>query len=235
MAIFVVCPGCRTRFNVSDKFAGKSGPCPKCKTIIEIPKLTEQVVIHEPEQFASGGRTQAGKLATKPIARPTVHFHAVTAVAVIGAILVVAVGTFALGRASVFHDNLILQIVGLSLVTPALAAGGYHFLHSEDDLFPLQGQRLYLRSAMCALGYLLIWAGFVSMRGSWITPEIWTWVIFATPLFLLGGFIAYLTMDLDYGNGVLHFALFVLVTVLLRWAAGLGWVWDIPSEEMPLM
>jgi len=233
MAIFVVCPGCRTRFNVSDKFAGKSGPCPKCKTVIQVPKLTEQVVIHEPEQFASGGRTQTGKLATKPIARPRMEINAVAAAAVIGAILVVAVGTFVLGRASAF-ENPIVRIVGLLLVTPALAAGGYAFLHSEDDLFPLQGRRLYVRAVLCAAGYLAIWAGFEWMRGILITPETWTWVVFASPLFVLGGFVAYLTMDLDYGNGLLHFAFFVLVTVLLRWAAHLGWIWDIPPTEIPL-
>ncbi|NMC20082.1 MAG: hypothetical protein GYA33_06630 [Thermogutta sp.] len=233
MAIFVVCPGCRTRFNVSDKFAGKSGPCPKCKTIIQIPKLSEQVVIHEPEQFASGGRTQAGKLATKPIARPRLEINAVTAAAVIGAILVVAVGTLLLGRASAF-ENPIVRIVGLLLVTPAIAAGGYAFLHSEDELFPLQGRRLYVRAVLCAAGYLVIWAGLEGMRGSLITSDIWTWVVFASPLFLVGGFVAYLTMDLDYGDGLLHFALFVLVTVLLRWAAGIGWIWDIPPDEIPL-
>lgn len=233
MAIFVVCPGCRTRFNVSDKFAGKSGPCPKCKTVIQIPKLSEQVVIHEPEQFASGGRTQAGKLATKPIARPSLEINAVATAAVIGTILVLAVGTFVLGRASAF-ENPIARIVGLMIVTPLLAAGGYSFLHSEDDLFPLQGRRLYARAALCAAGYLVIWAGFEWMRGIVITPEIWTWVVFASPLFLVGGFVAYLTMDLDYGNGLLHFALFVLVTVLLRWAANLGWIWDIPVTEIPL-
>lgn len=234
MAIFVVCPGCRTRFNVSDKFAGKSGPCPKCKTVIQIPKLTEQLVIHEPEQFASGGRTQTGKLATKPIARPRLEVNAVAAAAVIGVILVVAVGTFVLGRASAF-ENPIVRILGLVLVTPALAAGGYAFLHSEDDLFPLQGRRLYVRAILCAACYLGIWAGFEGMRGFLITPETWTWVVFASPLFVLGGFVAYLTMDLDYGNGLLHFAFFVLVTVLLRWAANLGWIWDIPTTEIPLV
>ena len=37
MSIPVVCPGCRTRFKVSDRFAGQSGACPKCKAKIEVP------------------------------------------------------------------------------------------------------------------------------------------------------------------------------------------------------
>ncbi|MEC8508925.1 MAG: MJ0042-type zinc finger domain-containing protein, partial [Planctomycetota bacterium] len=35
MSIRVTCPGCHARFNVSDQFAGKSGPCPKCKKTIQ--------------------------------------------------------------------------------------------------------------------------------------------------------------------------------------------------------
>ena len=38
MPISVVCPGCKARFNVSDKFAGKKGPCPKCKTVLTVPR-----------------------------------------------------------------------------------------------------------------------------------------------------------------------------------------------------
>lgn len=38
MAIAVTCPSCKAKFSVSDKFAGKQGPCPKCKATITIPK-----------------------------------------------------------------------------------------------------------------------------------------------------------------------------------------------------
>lgn len=39
MPIAVSCPSCKTKFTVSDKFAGKQGPCPKCKAPITIPAL----------------------------------------------------------------------------------------------------------------------------------------------------------------------------------------------------
>ena len=54
MAIDVICPGCHKRFQVSDQYAGQKGPCPGCKTIIEIPKLEDVVVVHERETTASG-------------------------------------------------------------------------------------------------------------------------------------------------------------------------------------
>ena len=43
MAITIVCPGCHKRFSVSDNFAGQSGPCPKCKTVIKIPEKSTEV------------------------------------------------------------------------------------------------------------------------------------------------------------------------------------------------
>ncbi len=47
MPINVICPGCHARFKVGDQFAGKTGPCPKCKTQIPIPALGYEVVFHE--------------------------------------------------------------------------------------------------------------------------------------------------------------------------------------------
>ena len=68
MSIIVVCPGCRKSFKVSDKFAGKSGPCPNCKRTLEVPEKTQEVKVHAPEQFAGGGRSTTGKLVLKPVA-----------------------------------------------------------------------------------------------------------------------------------------------------------------------
>ena len=54
MAILVVCPGCTSRFTVSDQFAGRTGPCPKCKKPITVPTPEAQkVTIHEPERPAA--------------------------------------------------------------------------------------------------------------------------------------------------------------------------------------
>src|SRR6187401_2984774 len=59
MAIDVTCASCKTRFQVSDKFAGKQGPCPKCKKIITVPTKKDEVVIHVPE---SGPKDSKGVL-----------------------------------------------------------------------------------------------------------------------------------------------------------------------------
>ncbi len=74
MPISVVCPSCQARFSVSEKFAGKQGPCPKCKKPITVPNApTEEVTIHAPEDFAGGATTVAkdakGRSVLKPISR----------------------------------------------------------------------------------------------------------------------------------------------------------------------
>ena len=65
MAISVVCAKCQARFNVSDKFAGQTGPCPKCKQPIKIPKAMGDVTIHGPSKPAES--SQSGQMPTAPI------------------------------------------------------------------------------------------------------------------------------------------------------------------------
>src|SRR5206468_717565 len=89
MAIDVTCPSCHTRFQVSDKFAGKSGPCPKCKATIKIPDKTQEVVIHAPE--VSGPTDSKGQAVLKPIARKEVRLQMPQIVAIIGSVLVVLI------------------------------------------------------------------------------------------------------------------------------------------------
>ena len=98
MPITIVCPGCHGRFSVSEKFAGKQGPCPKCKTVISIPKASEEVKIHAPEDYG-GAKTATGKLVLKPIAREATKLST-TWVLAIGAATLITIGlAFMLGRA----------------------------------------------------------------------------------------------------------------------------------------
>ena len=85
MPIRVTCSKCHTRFNVSDKFAGKEGPCPKCKATIKIPEKTEEVVIAVPDDAP---KDSAGRSILKPIGRKETRLSGVQitliAVSVIG-------------------------------------------------------------------------------------------------------------------------------------------------------
>lgn len=105
MPIQVTCPGCKTQLKVSEKFAGKQGPCPKCKAQITIPKLTPEqaaaaaapqkppteVKIHGPEAAAQPGKTTTGASSIKPLTRADVRLTPRMAAATIAAV----VGLFA--------------------------------------------------------------------------------------------------------------------------------------------
>jgi hypothetical protein len=98
MPITIVCPGCHGRFSVSEKFAGKQGPCPKCKTVISIPKASEEVKIHAPDDYG-GAKSSSGQLVLKPIARQETRLTT-TLVLAIGAATIITIGVaFMIGRA----------------------------------------------------------------------------------------------------------------------------------------
>lgn len=225
MAISVLCPNCKKRFQVSDQFAGQTGPCPNCKAPIKIPEKGPEVTVHAPDAFASGGRGRGGDLVTKPIARKQVKLQPVMLVAVVaGALVAVLVAYF--GR-ELFQDYYLAKLIGLALVSPPLVLAAYWFLR-DDELEPYSGRSLYIRAGICALAYMMLWAvfGYVAERGI-LTGELWTWFFVAPPFLFTGALIAFASLDLDMGNGFFHFAFYLMATILLRWIAGLDWVWNI--------
>lgn len=227
MPIIVVCPGCRKRYSVSDKFAGKSGPCPNCKTIIQIPKK-EEVIIHAPEEFAGAGRGISGKPIAKPIGRRIWEIHPTMAVAAGLGTVVVLVATALLGSAGILRDNLLLTGFGLVLVTYPVVIAGYQFLYDIEELEPYQGRALWIRGAICTAVYVAIWAGFSFFGARYLTGELWNWLIIGTPFIILGALAALAAFDFDFPTSLLHFGFYLLVTVFLRWLAGFGWIWELP-------
>src|SRR5689334_1178417 len=102
MSISVVCPGCKVRFNVNEKFAGKKGPCPKCKVVITIPMpVQDEIKIHAPEEFASGGKDKTGRPVNKPIARVETKVKPMGLAIVVAGVVIVLAGSVVLR----FIDN----------------------------------------------------------------------------------------------------------------------------------
>ena len=105
--------------------------------------------------------------------------------------------------------------------------GGYAVLRN-DELEPYRGTALYLRTGICALAYAILWAvfAFLAARGV-ITGDLWAWLFVAPPFVVMGSLMAFATLDLDFGDAVSHYGFYLLVTVLLRRAAGMKWIWEI--------
>ncbi len=228
MPIQVVCPGCLKRFKVSDKFAGQSGPCPNCKQTIQIPELSEQVVIHEPEQFSSGGRARTGRMATKPIFRQYTRVNPAAVAAIVAGVLVTLIATYLMGRAGVFDQSVLMRAVGLMIVSPPIVMAGYWFLSDSEELEVYRGRQLFLRATVCSLLYIAVWGAFGYAADQFLSGDdtLWEWLIIV-PFLAVGGSVALGCFDLDFGTGFLHYCFYVFVTVVLRAVAGLGWIWNI--------
>lgn len=228
MAIAVVCSGCKKRFTVSDQFAGKTGPCPQCKAPITVPAPTPEVKIHTPVEFESGGRSQSGKLLIKPIARKDARWDPLIATILAATAVGVAAVTFVAG--GLLREYLLARTLGLLLVSPFLVLAAYRVLH-DDDLEPYTGRSLYVRTAIGGAVYTLLWGAFGWFAVPFLSGEAWSWFFVAPPLLVLGTLAAFATLDLDFGNAFFHYSFYLLVTILLRWIAGMGWIWTVGAAS----
>src|SRR5262245_28204558 len=120
MPIDVTCTKCKTRFQVSEKFAGKKGPCPKCKNIITVPDKSQEVVIHAPE--VSGPVDSTGEAVLKPIVRKEVRLTTPVIVGIVGAVAIVLLLALVL-RISFPGGKIppLVTILGSVLLAPPLA------------------------------------------------------------------------------------------------------------------
>jgi len=223
--IRVTCPSCFKRFEVSAKFAGREGPCPSCKKPIKIPELSEQVVIHEQKEF-QGVKGQGGQLVFKPVAKHDAQFS-VTALAIILTVTIfVFIVAFFLGQ-SVEPQGLTLAVVaGSILVALPVNWGGYWFLR-DDELEGYEGSELWIRVAICSLAYAAVWGIYAFLVGYWeldanLENNLPYYVIMAVVCLAAGAFIAAGSFDISPLPGLMHYALYIIVTLLLRMTMGLS-------------
>lgn len=216
MPILVVCPGCKTSFNVSEKFAGKKGPCPKCKASIQVPDLKEQVVIHAPEA-ATAPKSAGGKPIFKPTARVETKFTAVqfivAAVVIVGSL----VGAIFF-RSSGGADSLI-QALGALLIAPPVVFAGYAALR-DQELEPHRGFGLLWRVLTVSAIYCVLWGAYCYLPGAFIEDfqfpmELFMIPIFAVPILVLGGLAAAIVFDLDALQAGVHYLIYIAASVLL--------------------
>jgi hypothetical protein len=229
MPITIVCPGCKKRFSVSEKFAGQKGPCPSCKTVIEIPKKEEEVVIHAPE--AAGPKDSKGASVVKPILREETRFDPKIAVGIGLAVLTVFIAAWAVGasykpaqKGQPPQIPWVLQAVAALALGPPLALAAYTFLRN-DELQPYRGKELWARALGCGAAYAVLW-GIYGMI-PWVLGlesgfEVMQLVYIVPPFVLAGAFAAYASFDLDFLTGAMHYGLYLIVTVLLRVVGGMN-------------
>ena len=227
MQIAVICLGCNAQFRVSEKFAGKQGPCPKCQAPITIPAAAPEVKIHTPDDAAVVGKDAKGRTLSKPIPRAQTRFSRKTLLAAAGGGLAVLVAAWLGG--GLLREMVALRALGLVLISPPLAALGYLMFSDAEDLAPYRGRKLWLRAGICGLIYAALWGGFALLFAfidyDVLIIEYWSWLYVAPPFFVLGAAAALACLDLDFGSAFLHYAFYVLVIVALRYVAGMPHLW----------
>lgn len=230
MTIDVTCSGCKTRFQVSEKFAGKQGPCPKCKTVIKIPELKDQVIIHSPE--LEGPKDSTGQLVLKPIARKETRLTAVQIVGILGGVvLVLIVALFLRITYAKTPDQdfpLGILIGGAIVLAPLLSFAGYTFLR-DSELEPYRGTELILRLIPVTIVYPglwgLFWFVFWYLGFQYAPLDLIHYGLAIPAVVLIGAFTAHLSLDLEPAQAAFHCAMYLGATVLLRAIVGLPAAW----------
>jgi len=241
MQILVVCQSCKTRFQVSEKFAGKQGPCPKCKALITIPKLEEQVKIHAPDEYAGGGMTAAkdakGRAVLKPISRDKTRFHPVLFISAAAGALVTLIVAFLLRDAPLLRDtasSMLILGIGAFVLAPPIVVAGYTIMR-DAELEPYAGKWLLIRAAIVSVVYAGLW-GVAALFTIFVypdnaEPEVWQFIPGTAIMIVAGTLAAVATLDLEPLNAFFHYTFYLVVTVLLRIVMGLPPLGGVMAEQ----
>lgn len=227
MPIPVICPGCKAQFQVSDKFAGKKGPCPKCKTVITIPELAPEIKIHAPP--TEGPKDSTGRPVFMPILREETKYSQTFIFAVVAAVVTVVLVSVIVGLATKSRGGApgFMLALGAVVLAPPLALAGYAMLRDQEAT-PYRGRTLYVRVATASAVYATLWAGYYWIGGYWVgdpPPFPLYSLLYIVPVMVgIGGLAAYVAFDLEFGQAVMHYGLYLAATVILSMLAGVNWL-----------
>lgn len=225
MAIQVTCPKCLKRFQVSDKFAGKSGPCPACKSVIRVPEKSEEVVVHAPADDAPKDST--GQSVLKPIRRKETDVS--RAAMLIAGGVVVGLMLVALGfRLTAGEEGVPMwaRVVGILLLAPPLVRYGYSFVH-DSELEPYVGVELRNRTLICSLLFAALWLAYAFLptyvfdlaRPS--EMEYWMFGMVLAVMLGLGALASVGSFEVEFSSGLAHAGFYIVSVLILALIAGI--------------
>lgn len=222
MKIQVTCPSCFTRFEVDEKFAGKKGPCPKCKQTITVPEKKDAVVVHSPE--TEGPKDASGKLVLKPIERKETKVTRKGIAVVAGAVLVAIIVAVALRVTG--EAPLVVQILGLVILAPLLAFAGYSFAR-DQELEPYRGKEMLARIGIVSGVFIASWLVYAFLPAYLFDlqqanhVEYWLFGVTMLAMLGIGTFAAVAALELETGNGFVVAALYYVTVLILAFIAAI--------------
>lgn len=236
MPIQVTCPSCFKRFQVSDKFAGKSGPCPNCKKTIRVPEPSEQVVIHAPQDDSPKDRS--GRSVLKPLKRKETDVTRRGLLITAGAILAAIAGAIVL---RLVGDQggppLWARISAALLLAPPLVWAGYTFVR-DSELAPYEGPELRNRVLILSAIFAALWLIYAFLPSYLLDLSsaaemsfIWFGIVFCLML-TIGAFASVATFELEFTSGLAHAGLYLIAAILLGLLAGITFAGKTPAGPL---
>ena len=229
MSIRVTCNKCHTRFNVSEKFAGKEGPCPKCKTKIRVPMPTEEIRIEAPK--STGPTDTKGRAIVDPILRKDTVLSTVQIALLVAGLIGFLALAFGVRFMELDDDaSLWWVLLGLGALLLALPLNfvTYHIIR-DNDLEPFSGFELWKRIAICSVVFAITWvslpAAAYAFDGQYF---IGSWGLASLAMFAAGAVASMGSFEFEWFLGVVHYGLYFAVAIIGRWLAGLDWL---PQSE----
>lgn len=224
MPIRVTCTKCHARFNVSEQFAGKEGPCPKCKTKIRVPLPSEEISISEPK--LKGPTDTQGKAIIDPIKRQDTVLTSLQitliAAGIIGFFVVALVLRFMI-EPDAWHATVgwVLMGIGAFAVAIPLVFVAY-VLFRDQELEGFLGSDRLRRVAICSVVYALAWimlpVAEYAFGGKY---ETGSYIMAAVAMFAAGTVAAVACFEFEWLMGSAHYGLYFGIALLGRVLAGL--------------
>lgn len=212
-----------TRFSVNEKFAGKKGPCPKCKGEITIPALEDQVVIHAPADVAP--KDSKGQSVLKPIKRRETKVSGkLIAGSIAGVVVLLGVALASRMLAPEGPPLALRVLIGL-IVAPPLVRLGYA-ISRDSELEPFLGNELWSRVGIVSVILAATWLIYVLIAPYVLDLDYASEMGFvAAGVVLLvmlgfGSLAAMAAFDLEFFGGLVIAGAYVAVTLLLAILSG---------------
>ena len=214
MAIDVICTGCHKRFQVSDEFAGRKGPCPGCKTVIEIPKLEDIVVVHERETTKTGAPTKLNSIRRQGTTVSKLEIIISLAAVTLG-LTTAFIGRFTISGASSSPGILIWGIAG-SMLGIGTSLLGYIVLRNSE-LEIVNDRKTILKASGIGILYAVLWRlqiiitdSALTMEDGIILPGV---IVLALALTAIASFLPMVLLEFEFGQGLVHTSLFIAALV----------------------
>lgn len=206
---------------MSDKFAGKKGPCPKCKKQILVPEKADEIVIHAPRDDAP--KDSKGRSVLKPIRRSETRVTRRGVILTSLTILVMvaaAVGLRIAGGAPWWA-----VVLGALLVAPPSIWAAYAFAR-DAELEPFVGAELRNRVLIVAAIFAALWLVYAylpvyimaldrSSEMPWFMAGVMIVVILA-----MGAFAAANILELEFFGGLIVAGMYIVAALALALIAG---------------